>query len=198
MVKGARMPLLSLLHRRERLVPPLSHSSCPSHKCFAEFFMSIQSPPTHAIRLYSCSHMNAVIDAMTATTITAAAEPTAPTQIDRARNHCSRIKGRNSADHKSRFFWRIGPPPADNAHRDLNMPPVIPANFPHWADTVNGWGEKMLGQCTRGPHRTYVMRIVFSFSSCLPRLLPAVSTHPADDLILGHLLDADAFMKREL
>jgi isopenicillin N synthase-like dioxygenase len=95
-----------------------------------------------------------------------------PEEIERARNHCSRIKGLNSSeapltecppekDHKSRFFWRIGPPPADNAHRDLNMPPVLPANFPHWADTMNGWGEKILGQFTRGHNRTHTPSIRF-------------------------------------
>jgi len=78
-----------------------------------------------------------------------------PEEIERARNHCARIKGLNSTekpltecppekDHKSRFFWRIGPPPADNAHRDLNMPPVVPKAFPKWADTMNGWGEAIL------------------------------------------------------
>jgi isopenicillin N synthase-like dioxygenase len=78
-----------------------------------------------------------------------------PEEVERARNHCARIKGLNSAekpltecppekDHKSRFFWRIGPPPADNLHRDLNMPAVVPKNFPKWAETMNGWGEKIL------------------------------------------------------
>lgn len=79
-----------------------------------------------------------------------------PEEVERARNHCARIKGLNSsekpltecppeADHKSRFFWRIGPPPESDAHRDLNMPPVVPKAFPHWAETMNGWGEKILG-----------------------------------------------------
>jgi len=79
-----------------------------------------------------------------------------PEETEKARNHCSRMKGLNSTekpltecppekDHKSRFFWRIGPPPADNAHRDLNMPPVVPKAFPEWTDTMNGWGEKILG-----------------------------------------------------
>lgn len=79
-----------------------------------------------------------------------------PEEIERARNHCERMKGLNSTerpltecppekDHKSRYFWRIGPPPADNLHRDLNMPQVVPKNFPQWTDTMNGWGEKILG-----------------------------------------------------
>jgi len=78
-----------------------------------------------------------------------------PEEIERARNHCARIKGLNDTekpltecppekDHKSRYFWRIGPPPADNAHRDLNMPQVVPAAFPKWAETMNGWGETIL------------------------------------------------------
>jgi isopenicillin N synthase-like dioxygenase len=79
-----------------------------------------------------------------------------PEEVERARNHCARIKGLNSTekpltecppekDHKSRFFWRIGPPPESDKHRDLNMPPVVPKAFPHWAETMNGWGEKILG-----------------------------------------------------
>lgn len=79
-----------------------------------------------------------------------------PEEIERARNHCERIKGLNSSerpltecppekDHKSRFFWRIGSPPPSDQHRDLNMPPVVPKAFPNWADTMNGWGEKILG-----------------------------------------------------
>lgn len=78
-----------------------------------------------------------------------------PEEVEHARNHCERIKGLNSAekpltecpperDHKSRFFWRVGPPPADNAHRDLNMPQVVPKAFPQWEATMNGWGEKIL------------------------------------------------------
>jgi len=78
-----------------------------------------------------------------------------PEETERARNRCDRIKGLNSTekpltecppekDHKSRFFWRIGKPPADDAHRDLNMPPVVPKAFPQWADTMNSWGETIL------------------------------------------------------
>lgn len=79
-----------------------------------------------------------------------------PEEVEKARNHCARMKGLNSTerpltecppekDHKSRFFWRIGPPPEDDAHRDLNMPPVVPKAFPEWTETMNGWGEKILG-----------------------------------------------------
>jgi isopenicillin N synthase-like dioxygenase len=78
-----------------------------------------------------------------------------PEEQERARNHCARMKGLNDSerpltecppekDHKSRFFWRIGPPPEDDAHRDLNMPPVVPKAFPNWAETMNGWGETIL------------------------------------------------------
>jgi len=78
-----------------------------------------------------------------------------PEETERARNRCDLMKGLNSSekpltecpperDHKSRFFWRIGKPPADNLHRDLNMPPVVPKNFPDWTATMNGWGEKIL------------------------------------------------------
>jgi isopenicillin N synthase-like dioxygenase len=78
-----------------------------------------------------------------------------PEEIERARNHCGRMKGLNDSerpltecppekDHKSRFFWRIGAPPPNDLHRDLNMPPVIPKAFPKWAETMNGWGEKIL------------------------------------------------------
>jgi hypothetical protein len=70
-------------------------------------------------------------------------------------------------DRMSRCVVRIGPPPADNAHRDLNMPPVLPANFPHWADTMNGWGEKILGQFARDHHRTHPFSPLF-FSSSPP------------------------------
>jgi len=82
-----------------------------------------------------------------------------PEEVERARNHCERMKGLNSTekpltecppekDHKSRFFWRIGPPPLNDLHRDLNMPPVVPKRFPQWAQTMNGWGEAILGTVT--------------------------------------------------
>jgi hypothetical protein len=80
-----------------------------------------------------------------------------PEEVEKARNHCGRIQGLNETekpltecppekDHKSRFFWRIGPAPETDKHRDLNMPQVVPKAFPQWADTMNGWGEKILGQ----------------------------------------------------
>ena len=49
-------------------------------------------------------------------------------------------------DFKSRFFWRIGRLPENDKHKDLNMPQVVPKNFPNWAETMNGWGETILRQ----------------------------------------------------
>jgi len=77
-----------------------------------------------------------------------------PEEIEKARNHCTRIKGLNSAekpltecppekDHKSRFFWRIGPVPENSDKKNLN-PHVVPKAFPQWTATMNGWGEKIL------------------------------------------------------
>jgi len=65
-------------------------------------------------------------------------------------------------DHKSRFFWRIGPAPESNKHRDLNMPQVVPKAFPQWADTMNNWGETILSQT----YSTY-MSCIFSASFSL-------------------------------
>jgi len=80
---------------------------------------------------------------------------TTPEEVERARNHCTRIAGLNSTekpltecppekDHKSRFFWRIGPAPESDKHRDLNMPQVVPKAFPNWAENMNNWGETIL------------------------------------------------------
>lgn len=79
-----------------------------------------------------------------------------PEGVEHARNRCELIKGLNSTekpltecppekDFKSRFFWRIGPAPESNKHRDLNMPQVVPKAFPQWSETMNNWGEKLLG-----------------------------------------------------
>jgi hypothetical protein len=40
-------------------------------------------------------------------------------------------------DRKWRFFWRIGPRPVTTNFPSLNMEPVIPKNFPQWADTMD-------------------------------------------------------------
>ncbi|KAL6042064.1 2OG-Fe(II) oxygenase family oxidoreductase [Balamuthia mandrillaris] len=47
-------------------------------------------------------------------------------------------------DAKERFFWRMGEPPKETEFPALNAPPVVPANFPDWATTMNSWGHKML------------------------------------------------------
>jgi hypothetical protein len=171
-IRSARMPLLSL-----------PQSKMTRHTALSLVVSAFRSQVQNRFAVYSCPFSQHSIVSVIA------AEPTATTQIDRARTHCSRMKGLNSAeapltecppnsDHKSRFFWRIGPPPADNAHRDLNMPPVIPKNFPHWADTMNGWGEKILGQSLRD-HRCTHHTSCFKHVSSLPRLLPLFpsSTH---------------------
>jgi len=82
-----------------------------------------------------------------------------PEGVERARNHCERMKGLNASerpltecppekDFKSRFFWRIGRLPENDKHKDLNMPQVVPKNFPNWAETMNGWGETILRTVT--------------------------------------------------
>jgi hypothetical protein len=48
------------------------------------------------------------------------------------------------ADPKWRFFWRIGERPPDVFFEDLNAAAVIPAAFPEWRETMDGWGESML------------------------------------------------------
>jgi hypothetical protein len=80
------------------------------------------------------------------------------------------------SDFKSRFFWRIGKPPADDAHRDLNMPPVVPKAFPQWADTMNSWGETILRQYKT---RHFMNRVVFSrLLAFLSSLARTVMTTP--------------------
>ena len=48
-------------------------------------------------------------------------------------------------DQKWRFFWRVGPRPAITQFSSLNMEPVIPKGIPGWEETMNAWGEKMMG-----------------------------------------------------
>ena len=48
-------------------------------------------------------------------------------------------------DQKWRFFWRVGPRPATTQFSSLNMEPVIPKGIPGWEETMNAWGEKMMG-----------------------------------------------------
>ena len=47
-----------------------------------------------------------------------------------------------------RFFWRIGSTPADSKFPQLNAAPVVPAAFPEWAATMDGWGGRLLGALT--------------------------------------------------
>lgn len=50
----------------------------------------------------------------------------------------------NGPDVKWRFMWRVGPRPAATAYPELNAEPVVPAGIPGWAETLDGWGCKML------------------------------------------------------
>mmetsp|Transcript_18881 Transcript_18881/g.31594 ORF Transcript_18881/g.31594 Transcript_18881/m.31594 type:complete len:363 (-) Transcript_18881:194-1282(-) len=52
------------------------------------------------------------------------------------------------ADPKWRFFWRIGERPDNSQFEDLNAAPVIPKAFPHWAETMDNWGQLMLAAVT--------------------------------------------------
>jgi isopenicillin N synthase-like dioxygenase len=51
-------------------------------------------------------------------------------------------------DLKERFFWRIGERPTKTDFPALNAAPVIPRNFPEWAEVMNGWGNKLLTAVT--------------------------------------------------
>ena len=65
-------------------------------------------------------------------------------ELDAARSSGAAVP--TGADPKWRFFWRVGPRPAPDKTRyaELNAPPVVPAAFPEWAETMDGWGFKML------------------------------------------------------
>jgi isopenicillin N synthase-like dioxygenase len=47
-------------------------------------------------------------------------------------------------DPKWRFFWRIGPRPAQSKYPELNATQVMPAAFPQWEESMNKWGSKMM------------------------------------------------------
>ena len=49
-------------------------------------------------------------------------------------------------DPKWRFFWRIGDTqaPEKTKYPLYNMDPVIPVEFPHWKETMDMWGNKMI------------------------------------------------------
>lgn len=78
-----------------------------------------------------------------------------PSHIEKARNTCG-IIGAMTPDNKPlspcppehdpkwRFFWRIGPRPAETKFPFLNLAPVVPPEIPEWKDTMNTWGGKMV------------------------------------------------------
>jgi len=79
-----------------------------------------------------------------------------PSKIELARDHCSKVEKLDEdnravticppeADIKWRFFWRIGDLPEETEFPSLNADPVIPEGFDDWEDTMNTWGEKMIG-----------------------------------------------------
>eukprot|EP01006_Ploeotia_vitrea_P050888 TRINITY_DN67511_c3_g2_i1.p2 TRINITY_DN67511_c3_g2~~TRINITY_DN67511_c3_g2_i1.p2 ORF type:complete len:357 (-),score=201.24 TRINITY_DN67511_c3_g2_i1:449-1519(-) len=78
-----------------------------------------------------------------------------PSGIERARNHCSKVKELPEeerpvticppgVDPKWRFFWRLGEPPKETKFKQLNAQPVVPKAFPKWAETMDTWGNQML------------------------------------------------------
>ena len=79
-----------------------------------------------------------------------------PSHVERARNHCAQMGAYKEGnepispcppelDAKWRFFWRIGPQPETTKYPSLNMDPVVPPDFPEWTNTMDMWGNKMLG-----------------------------------------------------
>lgn len=50
-------------------------------------------------------------------------------------------------DPKWRFFWRIGPRPAETLYAELNAEAVVPQGegFGDWREVMDGWGGKLLG-----------------------------------------------------
>ncbi|MES1922116.1 hypothetical protein MHBO_003631 [Bonamia ostreae] len=47
-------------------------------------------------------------------------------------------------DPKWRYFWRIGPRPEKTEFAQLNASPVIPEDFPEWAEIMDNWGDRLL------------------------------------------------------
>lgn len=47
-------------------------------------------------------------------------------------------------DPKWRFFWRAGERPETTEYADLNMPQIIPADFPEWPAVMDRWANLML------------------------------------------------------
>jgi len=82
-----------------------------------------------------------------------------PNGIEKARDHCSKVAQLSDdnqpstlcppeVDPKWRFFWRMGEPPKETAFKQLNAQPVLPPEFPQWADVMNKWGSLMLSAIT--------------------------------------------------
>lgn len=78
-----------------------------------------------------------------------------PEFVERPRNHCSRVAALASSeqpqtlcppdyDSKWRFFWRVGPRPAETKFTELNAEPVKPKGFPRWQSQMDSWGAKLL------------------------------------------------------
>ena len=78
-----------------------------------------------------------------------------PERTEVPRNHCAKVQEMDEnnrpvtlcqpeADPKWRFFWRIGPQPAETKYKSLNADTVIPPEFPEWKEVMDMWGEKML------------------------------------------------------
>ena len=77
-----------------------------------------------------------------------------PERIEKPVNHCAKVALMRDPplslcpperDAKARFFWRLGgPPPANTAFPSLNAAAVVPAAFPAWSATMDGWGGKLL------------------------------------------------------
>ncbi|DBB09053.1 TPA: hypothetical protein ACH3X3_007676 [Trebouxia sp. C0006] len=55
-----------------------------------------------------------------------------------------RARTPKGADPKWRYMWRIGERPAQTQYTELNAEPVVPADFPEWAEVMTTWGDKML------------------------------------------------------
>eukprot|EP00475_Leptophrys_vorax_P029501 TRINITY_DN433_c0_g1_i1.p1 TRINITY_DN433_c0_g1~~TRINITY_DN433_c0_g1_i1.p1 ORF type:complete len:356 (+),score=109.30 TRINITY_DN433_c0_g1_i1:91-1158(+) len=80
-----------------------------------------------------------------------------PSFTEKARDHCERAKqyaNENQpmticppeADHKWRFFWRIGdrPEASETKFPNLNAAQVIPEGFADWEEVMNRWGGLLL------------------------------------------------------
>ena len=124
---------LSLLRKTgRRMCERSSGASCNAHK-----------PPPHQARVTVLAVHSYQVGAT-------------PSKTELPKNHCDRMKAYKEADAplslcpperdvKWRFFWRVGERPTDTKYAELNAEPVVPAAFPTWASTMDGWGAKLLG-----------------------------------------------------